>query len=249
MPNHNYDFGDNGKVLTGTAQGTTPPASGLFFLKPGKLQLPNGVVVNWPGAGHDVDLVALTATVNVTDKAGTNPTLTTVIQGTTNPFDNNTTVATTALTAVATTVTLTERTGIAQNTLALLIRADGSAFEWVQVTSSATTGAGAHTIVRGLRGTVATTFPVGSYLYFTNSWAAIPTNDATTTTLTTGAVDISGAAPTTPVQAVIDTNKLDLTGIPYPVIRLLTTVGGTSTPTATYTASLVGRERPVVIGR
>jgi hypothetical protein len=230
-------FGD---VLTGTTQNTTATPSAPIFLGNGTLRLPNGLAINWPGGAHDVDLAQLIANVIVTAHAGTNPTLTTVVQGVNDPFSNNTTIATTALTAAATTITLAERTGIAQNSFALLIDVKAQGYEWVQVTSSGTTGAGDHTIVRARRGTTAKAFAVGSYLLFTNDWVTIRTNNATTTTLTTGAVDISTATATAPVTSVIDTQALGMTTIGYPVIRLLSTVGGTSTPTATYRTTLAG---------
>jgi hypothetical protein len=229
-----------GTVLSGTAQNTVATPSAPIFLGGGLLRLPNGLTINWPGGAHKADLAQLVANVVVTADAGTDPTLTTIIQGAVDPFSNNTTIATNALTASGTTITLAERTGIAQNSYALLIDVKAQAYEWVQVTSSGTTGAGDHTIVRGRLGTSGKAFAVGSYLLFTNDWVAIKTNDGTTTTLTTGAVDISTATATAPVTAVIDTQALDMTTIGYPVVRVLTTVGGTSSPTATYRVTLAG---------
>jgi hypothetical protein len=238
------NFGSGGLVLSGAAQAATfGVASAPIFLAPGKIVVSNTVSFNTPGAGaENIDLAHLLLNVVVTDKAGTDPTLTAVIQGTSDPFDNNTTT-TAALTDSGTTLALTTRTGIAQYAEVLLMEADGSKYEWVRVTSSATTGAGNHTITRNIFGEGAKAFSSGAYAFFTNSWADIPTNDGTTATLTTGAIDISSAAAAAPATGSVDTNKLDMSGLAFPVIRVRTTVGGTSSPTATYKAFLSGRKR------
>lgn len=230
------------KVLTGTLQGSTSKvASAPICLQPRRKALSNTVQVVVPGCGANLDLESLTANVIVTGQAGTSPTLLTTIEGTHDFMDNSTTIVTTALTSSATTINLTLRDGIPQYGYALIYAVDGSAYEWVQVTSSATTGTGVHTIVRGALNTTGTAFAVGALVFFTNSWKAIPTNDATTTTMTTAAVDISGAsAAVSVIDNTIDTQRLDMNKIPFPFIRVTTTVGGSSTPTATYAVSLSG---------
>lgn len=228
------------RILSGTAQGATSAvASPPILLQPRRKALTNTVSVNYPGSGALIDLASLTAEIIVTGQAGTSPTLTTTIQGTNDFMDLNTTL-TANLTSGGTTVTLAERTGIAQYDYVMLMAADGSAYEWVQVTSSAATGAGTHTIVRAQFGTTALAFTSGAFLYFTRSWTAIPTANATTTTMISNALSISAATATAPVVATIDSQALGMNRVPFPIIRVLTSVGGSSTPTATYQVNLSG---------
>ena len=234
------------KVLTGVAQGSTNPvASAPIFLQPVRMALPgtagrsqNSITI--PGSGATMDLQELTATTIVTGQAGTSPTLITAIEGTNSFTDQNTTL-TGALAAAATTINLTARDGIAQYDWVLLMAADGSSSEWVQVTSAAATGAGAHTIVRSQFGTnpsATLAFNTGDFLFFTRSWTTVPTANATTTTLATAATPISAATATAPVITVLDTQQLGMNKIPFPIIRVKTTVGGSATPTATYQVNL-----------
>lgn len=233
------------KVLTGFAQGSTNPVvSPPIFLQPVRMALPgtagrsqNSIIV--PGSGATMDLQELTATTIVTAQAGTSPTLITAIEGTNSFTDQNTTL-TAGLSAAATSISLTARDGIAQYDWVLLMAADGSYSEWVQVTSAAATGAGVHTIVRGQFGTTGQAFNIGDFLFFTRSWAPVPTANATTTTLATSATSISAATLTAPVITVLDTQQLGMTKITFPIIRVKTTVGGSASPTATYQVNLNG---------
>lgn len=234
-----------GTVLSGTAQGSTSSVcSAPIILQPKRKALPgtagrnqNAILV--PGSGTTRDFLSLMAETVVTGQAGTSPTLTTTIEGTFDFMDNNTTL-TNGITSSATTIALAARDGIAQFDYVLLVAADGSYSEWVQVTSSTTTGAGNHTIVRGLFGTTGQAFSSGDFLFFTRSWTAVPTPNATTTTLTTGATAISSATATAPVVATIDSQGLGMTRIPFPILRVKTSVGGSATPTATYSVKLGG---------
>lgn len=237
-----------GKVLSAVAQGSTSSVvSPPILLQPRRMALPtspasgvknqNSIIV--PGSGATMDLQALTATTIVTGQAGTTPTLTTTIEGTNSFTDQNTTLTAT-LSAAATSISLTARDGIAQFDWVLLMAADGSYSEWVQVTSAAATGAGVHTIVRSQFGTTAQAFNTGDFLFFTRSWVAVPTANATTTTMTSGATSITAATLTAPVISVVDSQALGMTKIPYPIIRVKTTVGGSSTPTATYQVNVNG---------
>jgi len=228
-------------VLSGTAQGSTSAAvSAPIILQPRKKPIVSNSVSMWvPGSGAVLDLSSFTAETIVTGQAGTNPTLTTTIEGTNDFMDLSTTI-TSALTSAATTVALAARDGIAQFDMVLLVAVDGSGYEWVQVTSSATTGAGNHTIARGQLGTTAIAFASGALAYFTRSWTTVPTVNTTTTTLTSGALDISTATATAPAISVIDMQKLGMVRMPFSIIRVKTQVGGTSTPTATYKVNLSG---------
>ncbi len=228
------------RVLSGTAQGSTSAvASAPIVLQPRVKVLPNGTKVNVPGSGALIDLVSATFETVVTGQAGTSPTLTTVVEGTNSFMDNNTTT-TADITSSGTTLALTARDGIAQYSYILLMATDGSAYEWVQVTSATATGAGNHTIVRGALGTTGVAFTSGAYVFFTNSWTAVPTNDGTTTTLATSEVSISAAGAAAPVISTLDMQQLDMNRMPFPIIRVKTTVGGSSTPTATYQVSVSG---------
>lgn len=232
-------------VLSGTTQGSTAAVvSAPIILKPSKKAI-TGITppVIVPGSGALLDLNNFTADVVVTGQAGTSPTLTTTIEGT-NDFMDLSTTTTGALTNSATTIALTARDGIAQYDYVLLMAPDASAYEWVQVTSSATTGAGNHTIVRGQCGTTAMAFATGAFLFFTRSWTAVPTNNSSTTTMTTGATSISAATSTAAVTATIDTQALGMNRIPFPFIRVKTLTGGSSTPTATYKVNLSGIIQP-----
>lgn len=227
-------------VLTGTAQGSTSAVvSPPICLKRSYKALSNTVTALVPGCGQDIDFVSLTADIIVTGQAGTSPTLTTTIEGTNDFMDRNTTL-TGALTSSGTTIALTARDGIAQYDFVLLMKADASAYEWVQVTSSAATGAGNHTIVRGQLGTTGIAFATGDFLFFTRSWTAIPTNNSSTTTMATSAVSISAATATAPVISTLDMQGLGMNRMPFPFIRIKTAVGGSSTPTATYNIHLSG---------
>lgn len=227
-------------VLSGTAQGSTSAVvCAPIVLAPRKKAISNTVTILTPGSGALIDLVSFTAEIIVTGQAGTSPTLTTTIEGT-NSFMDLSTTLTGSLSSSATTIALAARDGIAQYDYVLLMAANGSAYEWVQVTSSATTGAGNHTIVRGQLGTTGTAFASSDIVYFTRSWTAVPTANSSTTTLATTAVDISSATATAPVVSVLDMQKLGMNRMPFPMIRVKTSVGGSSTPTATYQVNLSG---------
>jgi hypothetical protein len=227
-------------VLAGVAQGSTAAVvSQPIVLMPSKKALSNTAMVVVPGSGAVLDFYSFTAETIATGQAGTSPTITTTIEGT-NDFMDLSTTTTGALTAGATTVALTARDGIAQYDFVLLMAIDGSAYEWVQVTSATATGAGNHTIVRAQCGSTAVAFASGAYMFFTRSWTAIPTANATTPTLATAATSISGAAASTPVVTVIDIQQLGMVRMPFPFIRVKTLTGGSATPTATYKVNLSG---------
>lgn len=227
-------------VLSGTTQGSTAAVvSAPIVLSPSRKAITSTVNIPVPGSGANLDLHNLIADIVVTGKAGTSPTLTTTIEGTNDFMDLSTTI-TSALTSSGTTAALAARDGIAQYDYVLLMAVDGSAYEWVQVTSSGTTGAGNHTIVRGQCGTAGQAFASGALVFFTRSWVAIPTNNSSTTTMVTSAVDISSATATAPATATIDTQALGMNRIPFPFIRVKTLTGGSSTPTATYKVNLSG---------
>ena len=233
-----------GKVIDVTTFGSTYPAvSAPIFLRPFYKALSSTVAVNMPGSGQHCDPVQLEAHFNCTAQAGTNPTITLKAQGTNDIADNKTTITTTALAAGDTSIALTTRTGVPQYGYALLMSADGTKAEWVQVTSAAATGAGSHTIVRGAFGTTATTFAASDYFVWTTSWQDIPTANATTTTLTTAAVDISTAAASIPIKGIISSQQLGMSSIDFAIVRFVATIGGTSTPTASFTVGATLRAR------
>jgi hypothetical protein len=233
------------KVLTGSSYGSTSAiASPPILLQPRRIALPNNAGKNEnailvPGSGTTVDLLSFTAEVITTGNAGTSPTLTTTIQGT-NSFMDLSTTLTSAISSSATTVPLTAINGIMQYEWCLLMAQDGSSYEWVQVTSATGGGAGSPTIVRGQFGTTPLAFNIGDYFFFTRSWVDIPTPNATTTTMTTGAVNIGSASSGSPVIATIDAQSLGMNRIPFPIIRARSSVGGSSTPTATFQVNLSG---------
>lgn len=227
------------KVLTGSSQTSTAAVvSAPICFKVIRKALSNSVSVIVPGAAQDLDFVDFTAETIVTAATGTAPTVATTIEGT-NDFMDQSTTLTATLTAAATSVSLTARDGIAQYDYVLLYKADGTGYEWVQVTSSVATGSGAHTIVRAQCNTTALAFASGDYMFWTRSWTAVPTNNSTTTTLTSTA-QASGASAAAPVISVINTQQLGMNRMPFPIIRVKTLVGASAAGTASYQTNLSG---------
>lgn len=158
--------------------------------------------------------------------ATTSDTATLVMQGCADPFNNQTELSA-DITAAGTTLSLDTRTGVPQYEYGLLSRADMTATEFVRVTDAAETGAGDKTIVRGQLGTTAATFSTDDHFLWGLGWHNLATNDGTTTTVTTGAVDVSSAAASVPITSELTSAELDLTLIAVPVIRLTLATNGT----------------------
>lgn len=165
-------------------------------------------------------------------------TATLVIQGCSDPLDQQTELSA-AITAAGTTLSLDTRTGVPQHEYGLLSRADTTATEWVRVTDAAETGAGDKTIVRGQFGNTATTFSIDDHFLWGLGWQALASNDGTTATTTSGAVDVSGGAASIPVSGEVTSVELDVTKVVYPVVRLTLAAGGTPTISGYVDASLI----------
>lgn len=164
----------------------------------------------------------------VVNGATASDTTTVTIEGCMDPFDQQTTLSS-SLTAVATTLPLTERTGLPQYENVFLLRADLTGSEYVRNSSAAATGSGNMTVVRAILGTTGITFSSADYAAWSLGWQTLVTNDATTTTATTGAVDVSAATHAAPVRGEITSREIDLAAIAYPAIRLTMANGGTPT--------------------
>ena len=177
-----------GQLINVSSFGNSYPAtSAPIFLTPVSKAVSSTLQLNLPGSGSLLDVVGIEATALVTAQSGTTPTLTLKFQGSNNIAENQTTLSAAVATS-DTSLSITSRTGIPQYGYLLLMSADATKYEWVQVTSASATGAGAHTVTRGAFGTSAKTFSSADYILFTTGWVDIPSNNATTTTLTSAAV-------------------------------------------------------------
>lgn len=153
-------------------------------------------------------------------------TLTMTVEGCHDPFDVKTTT-TADLTNSGTTLSVASRTGLNQYENLLLVASDLSSKEWVRQTDAAETGAGDKTITRGILGTTGVALTSGGYVLAGRSWQTLVTNDGTTTTVTTGAVDVSAAADAATVKGEVTSEELDLDMIAFPAIRVTLKAGGT----------------------